>query len=129
MSRKTRKVEVRLSVSEHNSLMEKVNRSGLSASAFIRLAVAGVPIHEAPSVDVPQLIREVRRVGNNINQIQMYLIISAAQAFTIAPFINMLFALGEEVGWRGGMTPYLKEKFGTARGRFGVLPVKRTVNN
>lgn len=49
--------------------------------------------------------------------VQMYLIISAAQAFTIAPFINMFFALGEEVGWRGGMTPYLKEKFGTAKGR------------
>ena len=69
MPRRTKKVEVRLSVGEYNRLMEKVNKSGLSASAFIRMAVVGVEIREAPSADVPQLIREVRRVGNNINQI------------------------------------------------------------
>ena len=69
MPRRTKKVEVRLSGSEYDRLMEKVNKSGLSASAFVRMAVAGVEIREAPSADVPQLIREVRRVGNNINQI------------------------------------------------------------
>ena len=69
MPRRTKKVEVRLSVSEYDRLMEKVEKSALSASAFVRMAVAGVEISEAPSADVPQLIREVRRVGNNINQI------------------------------------------------------------
>lgn len=33
------------------------------------MAIAGQTVHEAPSVDVPILIREVRRVGNNIDQI------------------------------------------------------------
>ena len=33
------------------------------------MAVAGQEVHEAPSVDVPILIREVRRVGSNIDQI------------------------------------------------------------
>jgi membrane protease YdiL (CAAX protease family) len=28
-------------------------------------------------------------------------------AFTLAPFINMLFALGEELGWRGFLLPHL----------------------
>lgn len=28
-------------------------------------------------------------------------------AFTLAPFINLLFALGEELGWRGFLLPYL----------------------
>ena len=47
----------------------------------------------------------------------MYLLISTIQALTYGPFINMFVALGEEVGWRGAMYPYLKEKFGVTKGR------------
>lgn len=47
----------------------------------------------------------------------VYLLISSIQAVTYAPFLNMFLALGEEVGWRGTMYPYLKEKFGTTKGR------------
>ena len=38
-------------------------------------------------------------------------------AMTYAPFVNMLFAVGEEAGWRGTMYPILKERFGITRGR------------
>lgn len=47
----------------------------------------------------------------------MYLFITSIQAVTFAPFINMFMALGEEVGWRGALYPYLKEKFGVTKGR------------
>lgn len=49
--------------------------------------------------------------------IPMYLLITSAQAVTVAPFMNMFVALGEEVGWRGVLYPYLKEKLGVAKGR------------
>ena len=49
--------------------------------------------------------------------IKMYLVISTVLAVTIAPFFNMLFALGEEIGWRGAMYPYLKKKLGVTKGR------------
>ena len=49
--------------------------------------------------------------------IPMYILITTIQAITYAPFINMFVALGEEVGWRGVMYSYLKEKFGVTRGR------------
>ena len=54
--------------------------------------------------------------------VKSYLIISTIQAVTIAPFLNILFALGEEIGWRGAMYPYLKEKLGVTKGRIvGVM--------
>lgn len=49
--------------------------------------------------------------------IPMYLLITSVQAVTIAPFLNMFVALGEEVGWRGALYPYLKKKLGVTKGR------------
>ena len=48
---------------------------------------------------------------------QTYAIISVVSAITYAPFVNMLFAVGEEAGWRGTMYPILKDRFGIIRGR------------
>ena len=55
--------------------------------------------------------------------IPIYILISSIQAITFAPFFNMFAALGEEVGWRGVLYPYLKEKLGVTKGRIvgGVI--------
>ena len=55
--------------------------------------------------------------------IELYLVINTAQAVTIGPFLNMFVALGEEIGWRGAMYPYLKGKLGVTKGRIagGVI--------
>jgi len=49
--------------------------------------------------------------------IKTLVIISIVQAVTYTPFINMFLALGEEIGWRGALYPYLKDRFGTTPGR------------
>ena len=49
--------------------------------------------------------------------VPMYLLITTIQAVTYVPFINMFVTLGEEVGWRGALYPYLKEKLGVTKGR------------
>ena len=41
----------------------------MTNAAFIRCAVCGAEVREAPPADVPLLIGEVRRVGYNIAQI------------------------------------------------------------
>ena len=44
------------------------------------------------------------------------LLLQVLQCVTIAPIINILFALGEEVGWRGWLTPTLQAKLGQIPG-------------
>ncbi len=46
----------------------------------------------------------------------MVLAVSTIQAITYAPFINMFFAVGEEAGWRGVMSPILKDMLGKTKG-------------
>ena len=46
-----------------------------------------------------------------------YILQTGLFAITLAPPINMFFALGEEAGWRGYMMPILKERFGLLNGR------------
>jgi len=49
--------------------------------------------------------------------------ITLVSSLTYAPLINMFFALGEEVGWRGAMQPMLNDRFGKRGGRIlgGVI--------
>lgn len=69
MSKYTHRCEIRLSETEYQKLKNDAAKAGLSVSAFIRKSIANCTIKEAPPVDLPQMIREVRRVGSNINQI------------------------------------------------------------
>ena len=57
------------------------------------------------------------QLESNGLSIQTYAIISTVSAITYAPCVNMLFAVGEEAGWRGTMYPILKDRFGITRGR------------
>ena len=47
--------------------------------------------------------------------IPIYLVITFVQAITFAPFINMLVALGEEVGWRGFLLWHQVDKYGAKK--------------
>ena len=61
--------ELRLSKDELTDLTKKARRAKLSNAGFIRRAIRDLEVKEAPAVDVPYLLNEVRRVGYNINQI------------------------------------------------------------
>lgn len=41
--------------------------------------------------------------------------VSLAQSVTYAPFLNMIFGVGEEAGWRGWMTPFLENRMGKGK--------------
>lgn len=69
MRKRTRIIKIRLTDEELDSLTEKVQRTNFSREGFCRAVLNGATVKEAPPADVPVLIREVRRVGYNIEQI------------------------------------------------------------
>lgn len=59
----------RLTRREAEGLDKKVRRSGLSREAYLRHLVNGVVPQDTPPPDYYDFMRELHRVGNNLNQI------------------------------------------------------------
>lgn len=69
MRKRNCRVEIYFTPSELGNLTKKVRKAGLSREGYCRRILNGSVVKEAPSADVPLLIREVRRVGCNIEQL------------------------------------------------------------
>lgn len=69
MRKRNCRVEIYFDRNELEALTKKVRKSGLSREGYCRRVLNDSEVREAPSADVPMLIREVRRVGYNIDQI------------------------------------------------------------
>lgn len=63
------RLQIRLTQRELDMLNRKVRTARTTTSAFVRSAISGTEVYEAPTVDVMLLLRELRRVGYNVNQI------------------------------------------------------------
>ena len=69
MTTRNCRFELRLSKNELSELTKKARKAHLTNAGFIRRAIWDLEVKEAPPVDVPVLIREIRRVGYNIDQL------------------------------------------------------------
>ena len=69
MRNRNNQIILRLNDSELNMLNQKVAASGLSRERYIRKVLAEEPIPMALPVDFKTLIREMNRIGSNIEQI------------------------------------------------------------
>ena len=61
--KRTLEMKVRFTKTELDALTKKARK------CYCRRVLNGTEVKEAPPADVPVLIQEVRRVGNNLNQI------------------------------------------------------------
>ena len=66
--KRTVRIYIRVTPKEFKTIMNKSSESGLTASEFIRRSVMGKTIHAAPPAEFNELIREIKRVGSNLNQ-------------------------------------------------------------
>ena len=59
----------RLNRKEAEALDKKVKKSGLSREAYLRHLISGAVPRDAPPPDYYSMMRELHRIGNNLNQI------------------------------------------------------------
>jgi hypothetical protein len=71
MRKRNHRIVFYLDDTEYNALERKVKMTSLSREGFIRKAIQNAQIHTAPPADLPVFIREIRRIGINIDQILM----------------------------------------------------------
>lgn len=62
-------IKVRLNRKEAESLNKRVRKSRLSREAYLRHLINGSVPRDAPPPDYFSMMRELYRVGNNLNQI------------------------------------------------------------
>ncbi len=94
MKKRTHEIKIRLSQAELESLNAQVGKTRLSREQFCRNAIRGVAIRENPPADLHKLIWEIRRVGNDIDQI---LTIANAKGLLDAPHLRQSIANLREV--------------------------------
>ena len=71
MRTRNNRVVFYLNDKEFEAFRQKAKRTSRSREDFIRKAIQEVQIKELPPADLRRLIFEIRRVGNNIDQILM----------------------------------------------------------
>lgn len=59
----------RLNRKEAEALDKKVKKSGLNREAYLRQLINGVVPRDAPPPDYYSMMRELHKIGNNLNQI------------------------------------------------------------
>ena len=69
MSKRNIEIKVRLNRKEAEALNKRVKKSRLSREAYIRHLIEGSIPREAPPPDYYTMMRELYRIGNNLNQI------------------------------------------------------------
>ncbi len=68
---RTRNVHIQfwLSKNEAEALERKVKQSGLSREAYLRQIIKGIVPKNTPPPDYYSMMRELHKIGNNLNQI------------------------------------------------------------
>ena len=69
MNRRNIEIKVRLNRKEAEALNKKVKKSRISREAYLRHLINGVVPQDAPPPVYFDFMRELHRVGNNLNQL------------------------------------------------------------
>lgn len=69
MKKRTHTMCLRLTESEMQRLTDKAKKAGMSREQFCRSILDGAEVRELPNIEYRQFIRELRRIGSNIDQI------------------------------------------------------------
>lgn len=67
--RRTKEIKVRMTEEEYDRVTELAQATVLSREEFIRQALRGTTIRASPPAEYVEILREMRRMGNNVYQL------------------------------------------------------------
>ena len=69
MRKRNIQIIIRLDKDEHRRFQQMIEKSGLSQTAYIRHMINGLVPSDLPPPDYYNMMRELHRIGRNLNQI------------------------------------------------------------
>lgn len=95
MRKRNKTLTIRLTEQEHDAIMEKVLRAGKNVTDYLITAALNAEIHVAE--DTRPMLTELKRIGNNLNQITMKINAGAFRSYNFQEVIDLQRAIYEEV--------------------------------
>ena len=95
MRKRNKTLTIRLKETEHDTITKKAFRSGMSMTDFLVTAAQQTQIHVAE--DTKPLVTELKRIGNNLNQITARINAGIFRSYNFQDVIDLQRAIYEEV--------------------------------
>lgn len=71
MLKRDKEIMIWLTENELEKVKKNARKCGLSQQAYLRAAINGVKLKEQPSIDFLTVLKELRQINNNMNQIAL----------------------------------------------------------
>lgn len=71
MRKRNNRVQVRLDKDEYQYFIKRVKKSGVSQEVYLRHLINGLVPNDAPPPDYYSMMRELHKIGGNLNQIAL----------------------------------------------------------
>ena len=95
MRKRNKTLTIRLTEKEYETIMKKVIRSGMSITNFLVATTEQTQIYVAE--DTKPLVTELKRIGNNLNQITAKINAGVFRSYNFQEVIDLQRAIYEEV--------------------------------
>ena len=96
MINRRNKIDLRLSDRELERLNRDVKKAGMSREAYLRQLIKKIQPKELPSADYTDILKNLRQIGNNMNQIAVKA--NAAGIIDAAEYWKTVRWLEREIG-------------------------------
>ena len=95
LRKRNKTLTIRLTEKEHDAVMEKVAKAGMNVTEYLLTSALNTEIHIAE--DTKPLVAELKRIGNNLNQITTKINAGVFTSYNFGEVITLQRAIYSEV--------------------------------
>lgn len=95
LRKRNKTLTIRLTEKEHDAIMEKVAKAGMNVTEYLLASALNTEIYVAE--DTKPLVTELKRIGNNLNQITIKINAGAFNSYNFQEVIDLQRAIYAEV--------------------------------